>query len=767
SGVPSPRWSSPQGGDGWDVAYDGVTPGRVYGTSGFWPAPCTRVFVSTVDGTDFPPTVPSAQDITPWGTTSDQACGVFPITTDPSTAGIVYVSGNQNLWQSRNAGGTWRIIGTFGSTGNSEVARTNGNNVVIGVGNQVFVSTNALAATVGPPTGVTFTNITRNLPSRNVQRVVFDPNDPTVIYAVLGGFNAGPGQTGHVFRTTIGATFWTDISPALDVPFGAIALDGAETPTAIYAGTDLGVLRSVDDGASWTVLDDIHFPHAPVTDLVLNPAARVLRAATYGRGIFQFAKPAGPAIALSLEQDLAFGTVCQGPQFLELEVINVGVADMVINSVHRLMGSPRFTVLSTPVTPLVIAAGESVDFRIRYDPLVAGALDVATIRIASNDPNAPFVDVSVTGRLGTASMATVIADSGSFGNVCLGTFVDRELTINNTGQCPLRVLNVSSTSAEFLVPAVISYPLVVGPGDSLALPIRFQPVSLGGKLANITLTSNDPAGVRTVTVSGVAPAPRLNLMIADSGNFGNVCVGSFVDMPLTVFNSGECALSVTNIASSASEFLVPNGLTYPIRIAPGVSIEIPIRFQPASFGAKSATITVTSDDPAGARSVSVSGNAPSGKLAVTGSTCFGGVKACCRAERSISICNVGDCDLHVTSVAFKRKSHHWKLINNPFPATLHPGSCLCVVIRYKATEKCPRSCELVIMSDDPHTPVKTLDVLAYTLWDDCDDRKDCDDCRKEHCEKHHSERRCDECDDDCCDDDDDDDHEDRDEDEDE
>lgn len=148
SGVAAPNWSSPQGGDGWDVAYDGVTAGRVYGTSGFWPAPCTRVFVSTVDGTDFPPTVPSGQDITPWGTTSDQRCGIFPIATDPSTAGIVYVSGNQNLWQSTDGGANWRILSPFANTGDVDVARTNGNNVVIGVNNQVFVSTNALAATV-------------------------------------------------------------------------------------------------------------------------------------------------------------------------------------------------------------------------------------------------------------------------------------------------------------------------------------------------------------------------------------------------------------------------------------------------------------------------------------------------------------------------------------------------------------------------------------------------------------------------------------------
>ncbi len=740
SGVAAPNWSSPQGGDGWDVAYDGVTAGRVYGTSGFWPAPCTRVFVSTVEGTDFPPTVPSGQDVTPWGTASDQNCGLFPITTDPSTAGIVYASGNQNLWQSRNGGGTWRILSPFAGTGNVDVARTNGNNVVIGVGNRVFVSTNALAATVGLPSGVTFADITRNLPPRNVARVAFDPNDPTMIYVVLGGLNGGLGNIGHVFRTSIGATAWTDISPNLNVPFNAIALDGTDNPTAIYAGTDFGVIRSVDGGVSWSVLDDIHFPRVPVFDLVLRNG--MLRAATYGRGAFAFVRPQGPSIAVNLENDLAFGTVCQGPHFLTLEIFNVGVADLVIDSVQRLMGSTSFSVLATPGTPLVIAVGEHVDFTIKYDPTATGTPETATIRIVSNDPDAPIVDLSATGLRGTATMATAIADSGNFGNVCVGGFVDRDLTINNSGSCPLRVQNVSSSSAEFLVPAVVSYPLVIGAGDSIALPIRFQPTSFGAKAANITLISNDPASPRILAVSGMAPAPELDLIIANAGNFGNVCIGSVVDKPLTLLNSGPCTLTVTNIASSASEFVVPNVLAYPIRIAPGTAVEVPIRFQPASFGAKSGTITVTSNDPAGAKSVAVSGNVPSGKLAVTGSTCIGGVKACCLGERTIAICNVGDCKLHVTGVAFKRKSKHWKLINNPFPATLHSGSCLSVLIRYKATEKCPRCCELVITSDDPITPVKTLDVTAYTSWGDCGCKKCCDDCRKGCCEKRHLDECC-------------------------
>ncbi|MGC2163853.1 MAG: choice-of-anchor D domain-containing protein [Silvibacterium sp.] len=749
AGGVSPDWIS-QGADGFDIAYDGVTPGQVYGTSGFWsPAPCTQFQISTTDGNTF------SSPIAPWGTTSDQNCGVFPVTTDPSNAGHVYVSGNQNLWQTKDGGSTWRKLSAFPSTGDIDVAATDGNNVVIAVNtNQVFVTTNALAATV------IFTNITRNLPSRNVARVLFDPVDPTVIYAVLGGLNGfGPGQTGHVFRTTIGGSSWTDISPAsgnppveIDIPCNAIALDGTELPTTIYVGTDLGVLRSVDGGVSWSVLDDLHFPRVPVLDLVLNQTAGVLCAGTYGRGVFKFIKPAGPAIAINLQDDLNFGTVCSGQNYLTLQIYNVGAADLEINSVQWLMGSSDFSVLPLPGTPLIIDPGDSVDFTIQYSPTVAGVLETAIIRISSNDPTAPFVDVAATGIQGTGTVATAIANSGDFGNVCLGSFIDEMLTINNAGSCPLSIFDITASTA-FVAPGVVSYPLVVSAGASIDVVIRFQPFTFGPAFGTITILSSDPAGPHTVSVFGVAQAPKLNLIIANSGNFGRVCVGSFVDEPLILTNSGKCTLTIFDIASSSAEFLAPEVLSYPITIAPGNFLPIPIRFQPTSFGLKSATITVTSDDPAGPQTINVSGDAPSGKLAVTGSTYFGGVTACCCADRTISICNVGDCNLHVKSLAFKRPSRHWKLILNPFPATLRPGSCLSVVIRYKADEKCPRCCELVIESDDPVTPVKTLDVMAYTIWDVCGCKEHCEDCRKGCCERCHHDQCCRQgypC---CCDDD--------------
>ena len=354
----------------------------------------------------------------------------------------------------------------------------------------------------------------------------------------------------------------------------------------------------------------------------------------------------GPVIAVNLQDDLGFGTVCCDQEFRTLQVFNVGTRDLMILSIARLSGSSDFTLLPAPTLPLAVAPGDQVDFTIRYQPTTRGVPELATFRVTSNDPVTPQLDLVASGMGGTGALETVIAALGQFGNCCAGSFVDQGLILHNNGPCWLAIEAISSSSPVFLAPTVTSYPLIVAAGGSVTVPIRFQP-----------------------TIPGPA----------------------------------------------------------------------------------SAVITVTSDDPAGPKVVPVSGNAPAGQLAVTGSTFFGGVHACCYEERTIAICNVGDCQLHVTSVAFRHENPHWKLINNPFPATLKPGTCLSVVVRYHATEKVPRSCDLVITSDDPATPVKTLEIIAYTVWDECcradGDCKCCrSECRRTECRRNDSAscRHCDE-----------------------
>jgi hypothetical protein len=80
----------------------------------------------------------------------------------------------------------------------------------------------------------------------------------------------------------------------------------------------------------------------------------------------------GPAIAVSLQDDLHFGTVCHGAAYLVIHVYNVGNRDLMILSVKRVAGSTEFTLLSVPTTPLAIAPGAQVDFTVAFNPTTTG-----------------------------------------------------------------------------------------------------------------------------------------------------------------------------------------------------------------------------------------------------------------------------------------------------------------------------------------------------------------------------------------------------------
>jgi hypothetical protein len=106
----------------------------------------------------------------------------------------------------------------------------------------------------------------------------------------------------------------------------------------------------------------------------------------------------------------------------------------------------------------VLPPGEDIEFTVAFSPTLIGVLEIATIRIISNDPTALFVDLSVTGMKGTPRLVTSIADTGFIGNACLGSFADTDLTINKSGTCALTVFGIASSYAEFLTPH-ISAPL--------------------------------------------------------------------------------------------------------------------------------------------------------------------------------------------------------------------------------------------------------------------------------------------------------------------
>ncbi|PWU08754.1 MAG: hypothetical protein C5B50_28965 [Verrucomicrobia bacterium] len=313
-------------------------------------------------------------------------------------------------------------------------------------------------------------------------------------------------------------------------------------------------------------------------------------------------------------------------------------------------------------------------------------------------------------------LPTISTDgSVTFANTCVGTTNYASLNVCNTGTADLLVGAILSTNPAFsVVPPSSGYPVVISPDFCFPFRVQFSPTAPGAQRTRFIIPNNDPTSP-TNFVQGFANGvtTTLSAVIVTNGDFGDVCLGSFKDQTITINNSGGCALYINNITSSDStEFLVPTVVSYPLLLQPGDSIGLPFRFQPTgAFGSRNATIYIYSNDQSSPTALPVRGRVPSGKIVVTGDANFGDVCAGTLAEKTISICNVSNCDLHVTGASLTN-CPDFTLINNPFPNTISPDSCLQLVVRFTPTSCGSKSCTLTITSDDPLHPSVSLPVTA-------------------------------------------------------
>jgi len=215
---------------------------------------------------------------------------IAPMALDPSNSNRLYV-GCDRLWTSgfvRAANPTWLAIKPSVGSHISAVAVAETNPLIVWVGHnngQIYRSTGV----AGP---LVWNRVDNNIPGphgRVCTDLLIDPANANRVYATFGGF-----ANNNVWRTTDGGPNWVQITGGGGgqlpvIPVFSIALH-RQAPGWLYAGTDLGVFISTDDGANWAVPTDGP-ANVPVYDLLWK-GNRTLVAVTHGRGMYQ--ADAGP-----------------------------------------------------------------------------------------------------------------------------------------------------------------------------------------------------------------------------------------------------------------------------------------------------------------------------------------------------------------------------------------------------------------------------------------------------------------------------------------
>jgi hypothetical protein len=132
--------------------------------------------------------------------------------------------------------------------------------------------------------GANFTNIKNNLPNHEIQDVAINPNDDNDIVVVNASYQNNDQK---VYRSINGGSSWTNITFNIgDIPVHTVVIDHTSNPY-IYIGTEVGVYYMPLDGDRW-ILYNTNLPNVAVEELEINYGANTIKAATWGRGLWEY-----------------------------------------------------------------------------------------------------------------------------------------------------------------------------------------------------------------------------------------------------------------------------------------------------------------------------------------------------------------------------------------------------------------------------------------------------------------------------------------------
>ncbi len=181
-----------------------------------------------------------------------------------------------------------------------------------------------------------------------------------------------------------------------------------------------------------------------------------------------------------------------------------------------------------------------------------------------------------------------------FGNVTVGTTSNETLTVQNTGNAPLQVTNITSTNPVFTANPTS---FTVQSGGSQNVNVTFMPTVAGAVSANLQIANNSASNPYTVAVSGTGmvtgPSP---IFIANPNPlyWDDTYISSQSQQTLTFFNAGDAPLVITSGVFSGP-FETYN--SFPITVAPGTTFDQVIHFKPFELGLIEGSVTYASNDP--------------------------------------------------------------------------------------------------------------------------------------------------------------------------
>lgn len=199
----------------------------------------------------------------------------------------------------------------------------------------------------------------------------------------------------------------------------------------------------------------------------------------------------------------------------------------------------------------------------------------------------------------------------AFGNVAKLTSSTQTIRVRNLGNADLNITNLpliftGTGAADYSFTTALTSP--IAPGAYADMVVSVTPSAAGTRSAAISISDNDLSeGTCAINFTATGTEPEIQLKVAGTNracgytySFGTVNVGASSVVTMTIQNLGAHApLNLTTLpfaisGPNAAEFSITTTVTSPI--VAGASLDFVVQFSPTSAGAKTAKITIESND---------------------------------------------------------------------------------------------------------------------------------------------------------------------------
>ncbi len=286
---------------------------------------------------------------------------------------------------------------------------------------------------------------------------------------------------------------------------------------------------------------------------------------------------------------LAFGNTLVGSSGSQtFSLTNTGTGSVSISQVAAAGTGFSVTGFSGAVT---LSAGQSLPLTANFAPAATGVVS-GSISVVSTATNSP-AGVSLSGT-GVQPQISVIPSSISFGNVTVGVTNTQTLTIRNPGTATLSVAQASLAGTGFSASG-LALPLSIAPGGAASFNVGFAPASASTFSGSITLISNTPNSPLVVPLGGTGISTVLQLSASPTSlSFGSQATGTSAAQSITISNTGNSSVSISQISASGAGFTT-SSIGLPLSLAAGQSTSFSVTFAPASTGNLAGSVTVVSN----------------------------------------------------------------------------------------------------------------------------------------------------------------------------